>query len=123
MAKKSAHTVCRRCRNTFEGTGTLCSACAQKDNAPSTRPNSNKRGYDYSWRKIREQVLRDQGIPQAQWPLYAVDHNPPYNPEIEPDHTKYDLVPRLIEDHNSKTAREDTKRDQKGRFTGSMGRG
>jgi hypothetical protein len=68
-------------------------------------------------------VLRDHGIPQDQWPLYAVDHNPPYNPEVEPDHSKYKLVPRLIEDHNSKTAREDTKRDHKGRFSGSMGRG
>jgi hypothetical protein len=82
-----------------------------------------QRGYDYTWQKIRVRVLKEFGIPKEQWSLYAVDHNPPYNQEVEPDHTRYQLVPRLIAEHNRKTAREDTKRDHKGRFTGSRGRG
>jgi hypothetical protein len=52
-------------------------------------------------------VLRAHGIPKEKWSLYAVDHNPPYNPAVEPDHEKYTLIPRLITEHNRKTASED----------------
>ena len=31
-------------------------------------------------------------IPHERWNLFDVDHNPPYNPEIEPDHEKYELT-------------------------------
>jgi 5-methylcytosine-specific restriction protein A len=74
---------------------------------PDRRPSASRRGYDAEWRRIRERALRDAGIPESRWSLYAVDHNPPYNPEIEPDHTRYTLIPRLISEHNRKTARED----------------
>jgi hypothetical protein len=50
------------------------------------------------------------------WPEYDVDHNPPYNPDIEPDHRKYTLVPMLRSDHSRKTVREDMKRDSEGKF-------
>jgi hypothetical protein len=52
-------------------------------------------------------VLRAYGIPEEKWHLYAVDHSPRYNPDIEPDHEQYTLTPRLIADHNRKTAAED----------------
>ena len=124
MARKTAHTICSSCRQTFIGTGSLCSACAQKSpRTADARQSPGDRGYGYKWHKIREQVLKEYSIPREQWSLYAVDHNPPYNPEVEPDHTKYDLVPRLIDEHNRKTATQDTSRDHKGRFIGSMGRG
>lgn len=71
------------------------------------RAPSSRRGYGAAWRKVRARVLRAAGIPQEQWHLYAVDHNPPYNPEVEPDHEKYTLIPKLISEHNRKTARED----------------
>jgi len=56
------------------------------------------------------------GIPQNQWPLYDVDHNPPYDPIKEPDHRRYVLVPRLRSDHSRKTATQDCQRDTMGRF-------
>jgi hypothetical protein len=72
------------------------------------RPSPAKRGYGREWReKIRPRVLREHGIPRDQWHLYDVDHNPPYDPDVEPDHIKYQLVPRLRPDHSRKTARED----------------
>ncbi|NCB27148.1 MAG: hypothetical protein EOM62_17085 [Bacteroidia bacterium] len=89
-----------------------CPDCPRKD----TRKSSAKRGYNHSWRQIREQALREYGIAQADWSRYDVDHDPPYDPKIEPDHRKYRLVPRLHADHSSKTATLDTKRDSKGRF-------
>ena len=52
-------------------------------------------------------VLQKAGIPRGEWGKYDVDHNPPYNPALEPDHTKYQLIPRLHGEHSSKTVRED----------------
>lgn len=80
---------------------------------PATTPSRNHRGsstgrgYGYAWQKIREEVLANAGIPRSLWPRYDVDHNPPYDPAIEPDHRKYTLIPRLHGTHSSKTARED----------------
>ena len=52
-------------------------------------------------------MLKQAGIPQTQWHLYDVDHRPAYNPDIEPDHNKYNLVPMLKADHSRKTATVD----------------
>lgn len=71
---------------------------------PDTRQSSAKRGYDRAWRRIREQVLRQHDIPRSRWHLYDVDHRPRYNPAVEPDHTKYSLVPVLRSEHSRKTA-------------------
>lgn len=106
--------ICNRCRRSFMGSGSLCPACK----GPDTRESSHRRGYDREWRRVRARVLESHNIPKEQWPLYAVDHNPPYDKDIEPDHTRYVLIPRLMADHNRKTAREDTTRDHKGRFKG-----
>lgn len=75
-----------------------------------------KRGYDHTWRKVRAEVLTEYGIPKELWSQYDVDHNPPYNPNIESDHRNYELIPRLHADHSRKTAVEDTPRDKKGNF-------
>lgn len=84
------------------------------------RPSPARRGYGAQWRRIREQVLTEAGIPRSDWSLYAVDHRPPYNPDIEPDHRQYTLVPMRKEAHNRKTAAHDqkNKRDDKGRWVG-----
>jgi hypothetical protein len=74
---------------------------------PDNRESSTKRGYGRSWRAIREHVLARHGIPRERWSEYDVDHNPAYNPVIEPDHTKYQLIPRLHAEHSRKTVRED----------------
>jgi hypothetical protein len=65
------------------------------------------RGYDRDWQRIREGVLAAAGIPEANWPLYDVDHTPPYDPAIERDHRKYILTPRLHGRHSRKTAMRD----------------
>lgn len=67
------------------------------------RPSSARRGYGRQWQKIRAQVLKQAGIPPEQWRLYDVDHRPAYNPDIEPDHRKYNLVPMLHANHSRKT--------------------
>jgi hypothetical protein len=71
------------------------------------RPSSGKRGYGPQWRRIRERILRIFGIPRQDWHLWDVDHSPPYDPAIEPDHLKYTLTPRQHADHSSKTASRD----------------
>lgn len=73
----------------------------------TSRPPSSRRGYGAEWRKVRASILAAYGIPRDQWHRYHVDHRPPYNPDIEPDHTKYQLVPMLAGDHSRKTIRED----------------
>ena len=70
------------------------------------RPSAARRGYGRGWRQIRERVLLAAGIARADWPKYDVDHNPPYNPEVEPRHEAYVLIPRLHADHSRKTRRE-----------------
>lgn len=80
------------------------------------RISSSKRGYGNPWRKIRIEILKEYNIPKEKWPLYDVDHNPPYDPLIEPDHRRYKLIPRLHSEHSKKTANYDVKRDTSGRF-------
>lgn len=74
-----------------------------KDN----RSSAARRGYGAEWRRIREAVLGQAGIPRSEYSRYDVDHNPPYDPEREPDHRKYQLIPRLHADHSRKTVCED----------------
>lgn len=71
------------------------------------RPSSTQRGYGRTWQAIRIRVLVAHGIPEDRWPEYDIDHNPPYNPAIEPDHNKYQLTPKLHGTHSRKTVRED----------------
>ncbi|ADK81106.1 hypothetical protein [Sediminispirochaeta smaragdinae] len=71
------------------------------------RKSSTQRGYGAAWRKIRIEVLQAWGIPKRLWPKYDVDHNPAYDRRIEPDHRKYQLIPRLHADHSRKTAKFD----------------
>ena len=71
------------------------------------RPSASRRGYNAGWRKVRARVLSAHGIPRDQWTRYDIDHSPAYNPAIEPDHSKYTLVPRLHGEHSRKTIRED----------------
>lgn len=75
--------------------------------ALDNRPSSTARGYGREWHKIRIEVLKKAGISPDLWPQYDVDHNPRYNPQIESDHRKYTLIPRLRGDHSRKTNRED----------------
>lgn len=88
----------------------------RKSRPKDTRKSSSRRGYGNTWRKVRVEVLRNNNIPKEQWPLYDVDHNPPYNPSVEPNHRKYTLIPRLHADHSKKTANHDVLRDDAGRF-------
>ena len=94
----------------------MCPVCRPKKKNPD-RPGIYQR-YGKSWKRIREMVLRDAGIPEEEWGKYQVDHRPPYDPDIEPDHMAYTLVPMLIEDHGRKTAQEEMDRDRMGRFKG-----
>lgn len=114
MPRKPITKICLSCRREFTGAGSLCPECKPKD----TRPTSVERGYDREWRRVRREVLKEHGIPQWEWKLYDVDHNPPYDPSVQTDHRAYNLIPRLKADHSRKTATEDTRRDAKGRFAG-----
>jgi 5-methylcytosine-specific restriction enzyme A len=71
------------------------------------------------WRRVRARVLRDHGIPRSQWSAYDVDHEPPFDPERDPDHSHYKLTPRLHADHAAKTARFDGGFGNKKRVGGS----
>jgi len=71
------------------------------------RGSSSRRGYGYAWQQLRREVLTKAGIPEQLWPLYDIDHNPRYNAIKEPDHRKYQLIPRLRSDHSRKTIHED----------------
>jgi hypothetical protein len=73
--------------------------------ADNERPSSGKRGYTRAWQRIREQVLREAGIPESQWSEWDVDHEPRY-PTLGPDHSLYQLTPVLRPHHSSKTIRE-----------------
>jgi len=75
--------------------------------AGEKRPHSGARGYGPVWRKVRAEVLRAAGIPENEWHKWAVDHRPRYNPELEPDRRKYELVPMLRGSHSSKTVSQD----------------
>ena len=74
---------------------------------PDNRPSSPMRGYGTEWRRIRIEVLRASGIPESDWPQYDIDHVPRYDKAREPDHRKYNLIPRLRAVHSRKTIRED----------------
>jgi len=115
MAKRNTVSWCAVKRRICDPASPVCRQCEKRGFRPK-RESPSARGYGGTWRKIREEVLQGSGIPRHLWPEYDVDHNPPYNPEIEPDHRKYVLVPRLRSEHSRKTATEDNKRDYKGRF-------
>lgn len=108
---KGAKKICihPRCGKVFAGPGKYCDKHKPdfKRKWDKKRGNSAKRGYGYEWRKIRLEVLKASGIPVEKWPDYDVDHNPPYNKDVEPDHRKYNLIPRLRADHSRKTASQD----------------
>ncbi len=70
------------------------------------RPDATQRGYDRVWKQVRERTLAAAGIPGADWPLWDVDHDPPYDAAVQPDHRAYRLTPRLHADHSRKTATE-----------------
>ena len=71
------------------------------------RASAHARGYDATWQRIRIIVLSKAGIPRKDWHLWDVDHSPAFDPEVEPDHWKYKLTPRLHGDHSRKTAATD----------------
>lgn len=97
-----------RCGKTFRGKGQYCDKHKPDFRRwDKKRGNSASRGYGHEWRKIRIEKLSEYGIPMERWPDYDVDHNPPYNPDVEPDHRKYELIPRLRSEHSKKTATED----------------
>ena len=81
--------------------------CARHPRPQAARPSAAERGYGAGWQHIRAEVLTAHSIPASEWPLYDVDHNPPYNRAIEPDHRKYTLTPRLHGEHSQKTAAQD----------------
>ena len=114
MANKNTVVWCAYKRRSCDTASLTCSDCPKKKK--DTRPSRSKRGYDSYWYKVRQEVLQRSGIPREQWPLYDVDHNPPYNKDLEPDHRKYTLIPMLKADHSHKTATEDVQRDEKGKF-------
>jgi hypothetical protein len=89
------------------GRGVYRGYCARHKSNADTRPSAAQRGYGGEWRKIREQVLRAYGIPPVHWSLYDIDHDPIYNKQIEPDHTKYKLTPKLHNEHSIKTDKYD----------------
>ena len=64
-------------------------------------------GQDAAWKKIRIGVFKKHGIPESEWRNYVVDHRPPYDPSVEPDHLKYTLVPMTRAEHSKKTNRHD----------------
>lgn len=80
------------------------SRCANHPRRDGRVVSSAQRGYGAEWRKIRAEVLTLWQIPEADWHLYDVDHTPPYNPSVEPDHRKYTLTPLLHSQHSVKTA-------------------
>jgi hypothetical protein len=114
MAQRNTVIWCHHKRRTCDTTSLTCEDCPRK--ARENRPSRSKRGYNSEWYRIRKEVLQQYGIPREMWPQYDVDHNPPYNPEIEPDHRKYTLVPMLRADHSRKTVNEDMRRDSEGKF-------
>lgn len=94
-----------------------CKDCIlNKHRDKDTRPSAARRGYGSKWKMIRLKVLEQCGIPRDSWPLYDVDHNPAYNPQVEPDHWKYQLIPRLHSEHSTKTMRSDVRRSPDGRL-------
>ena len=96
------------CVRTTAAAAGYCQAHAHFYQPPSyaahdNRPSAAARGYNNSWQRIREEVLRNAGIPRAQWPLYDVHHAPDYNPSADPDHRHYTLTPMLHGDHSRHT--------------------
>jgi len=72
------------------------------------RPSAAKRGYGRYWREVvRPTVLREYGIPEDDWHLYEIDHDPPYNPEVDANHWNYTLTPLTHSEHGRKTSTHD----------------
>lgn len=114
MAMRNTVFWCEAKRRTCDGMGLGCTDCPRRKT--DRRPSRSKRGYTNEWRRVREEVLGRSGIPRSDWPLYDVDHEPPYDPAVEPDHRRYTLTPLLRSQHSRKTASKDTLRDREGRF-------
>ncbi len=114
MAQKNTVVWCPTKRRSCDTSSQMCPDCPRK--ARENRPSRSKRGYNSEWYRIRREVLEHYGIPREEWPLYDVDHNPPYNPAIEPDHRQYTLTPMLRAEHSRKTVNEDMRRDYDGKF-------
>ncbi len=93
------------CRNKTDSGGYCRLHVAKQHRKKDARPSSAERGYNATWQKIREEVLRAAGISKADWHLYDVHHEPNYNPLIEPDHRKYKLTPILHGVHSLITGR------------------
>jgi len=110
MPNRPASRICDKCRQRY--VTRFCPSCHK----PDDRPSPSARGYDNEWKKIREDVLRQHGIPESEWPNYDIDHRPTYNQAIEPDHRRYQLTPLLHGEHSQKTALEDTPRALDGSF-------
>lgn len=106
-ARMCKHPYCPNLTNDPSGYCDVHASLRPSPRFPDKRPSSTRRGYGRDWQKIRAEVLAKAGIPRDLWPLYDVDHNPRYNPTIEPDHRKYTLIPRLHSEHSKKTNRED----------------
>jgi len=66
-----------------------------------------QRGHDQEWKRIRIEVLKQYGIPPEDWRKYVIDHRPPYDAEVEPNHRCYTLVPMLRGKHSTKTNKYD----------------
>jgi len=66
-----------------------------------------QRGHDQEWKRIRIEVLKKYGIPEEEWVKYVIDHRPPYDPAVEPNHRCYTLIPMLRGEHSVKTNRYD----------------
>lgn len=93
----------------------LCAKHQSQRPPAKPRQSAAAMGYGHEWRKVRAEVLATHGIPEAEWPLWDVHHEPPYNPAVEPDHRKYTLVPMLHSQHSRKT-----RRDNKARRAGGV---
>lgn len=110
LANTCERFFCAEKRRICDGKLAACTDCPRtRSGKDRTHTKSSAaRGYDRYWQTVvRPYVLRMAGISEDQWHLYDVDHNPPYDPQREPNHWAYSLVPRLHADHSRKTAARD----------------
>ncbi|OQY32040.1 MAG: hypothetical protein B6241_12500 [Spirochaetaceae bacterium 4572_59] len=76
---------------------------------------------DSEWKRIRIETLKAHNIPESQWKDYVIDHRPPYDPRVEPDHRNYTLVPMTRGEHSKKTNRYDGGWGNRKKSTGGGG--
>ena len=70
-----------------------------------TRPTSTKRGYDYSWRKIRGIVLKDKPLCWFCGRVYATEVHQVPDYVSGTCHWNYQLIPACKKCHNRETAK------------------